>query len=317
MTDDLQPPSDLPPPSTLPPVEDSPLGILADATPPPIRPTKKVVKKVVKKVAKKVPSGSGAAPPRPPQAKASAPAAQMPASARITGRTPAVKVPSPSPVATGVAKKAASRGAAPAGGARRRAEQAADPLDALLDDRPTPPPARTLGSDAQASIKGLVIIGIALVVGFVLLQLGYARDGEAVAGRTSTTAEATTTTASPFNTTTSMAPITTTPVALKNPSELTVQVANAGNLPGTPAGDNTTKLRTAGYQTNGAIDAPLAQSTVVYYVDDLSGEAAEVAKVLKIAPDKIAPMPSPVPTYAAGVDILVELGPDYSPSTQG
>lgn len=322
---DLQPPDDLPPPAPLPGVDDSPLGILADASTAPPRPAKpvakKVVKKVVKKVAKKavardpgaggsstvkpIPPPGGTTPARPTQAKAGAPSAQMPASARITGRTPAVPASAAPPSGKAPRPKVA------------RARNA-DSLDALLDDRPAPPPTRTLGADAQASVKGLFIIGLALAAGFVLLSLGYSRENTLVAGRQTPVSESTTTTASPFyGTTTSMAPITTTPVALKSVSELTVQVANAGNLPGTPAGDATAKMSAAGYQTRSAIDAPLAQSTTVYYADDLKAEAEEAAKVLKIAPDKVAPMPSPLPTYAQGVQLLIELGPEYSPSTLG
>ena len=282
----------VPPPATT-------SGSAGGAADPAAQPAKKVVKKVVKKSVKKTGSSG-----RPPQAKSGTRAA----AATVNPRTGQV---------SGGPEKRGSKSAKSGRSSRSdKPTRAVDPVDALLDER-VAPPKRSLGADAQASAKGLLIIGLALVVGFVLLTLGYSRDGELVAGRPEPTVEPTTTqTTSPFNTTTSRPTATTPSAVLKDVSELTVQVANAGNLPGTPAGDATRKLSSAGYQTQNGIDAPAVDETVVYFADELRGEAEEVAKVLSISPDNVQEMPDPVPTGGQGVDILVMLGPEYSPTSQ-
>ncbi len=342
-------PADLPKPTPLPPVTDSPLGMLADAAlAPASRPVKKVVKKVVKKAVKR----SGA----PPQATGARPTATVASGPRPTGQIPAVKatkatkaVPASKPArakgksrdsATGAsATGAGAAGAAgvqvahsPAGSTRperpdrqirpdrpSKATRAVDPVDALLDDRPAPPPTRTLGKDAQASIKGLVIIGIAAAAGLALLSGAYNRDGQLVAGRPVASVEATTTTGSPFfNTTTSVAaPVSTAP--LKKPADLTVQVANAANLPGTPAGDTTKKVSGLGYKVQSAADAPADQQvkdSQVWYAEGLKGEAEELAKALKIPADKVKELPKSVPGFVGKAQLVVMLGPGFvsSPS---
>ncbi len=263
---------------------DSPLGMLADATPAPVpRPAKKVVKKVVKKAVKKAPGpGSGAGQGAPPQSKPARPAAAV----------------------------------ADAPRARPRPPRGGDAIDALLDDR-TAPTERTLGSDATATIKGLVIIGLAVLLGFVLISSGYQRDGSLVAGRPAEVAESTTTTASPFYNTTTTRPLNAATTApLKPPADVTVVVANAAKIPGTPAGDTTRKVSGAGYKTKTAVDDPnTVAATIVYYAEGYKGEAEALAKLLKLDPSKTGPMPSPQPTFAQGAQLVVELGPDFDPQS--
>jgi len=330
-------PADLPNPTPLPPVTDSPLGVLADAPPAPsARPVKKVVKKVVKKAVKR--------PGAPPQATGARPTVTAASVPRPTGQVPVVKankatkaVPASKParakgksrdsstVATGAAGVQVAH--SPAGSTRperpdrqtrpdrpTKTTRAIDPVDSLLDDRPAPPPTRTLGKDAQASIKGLVIIGIAAAAGIALLSSAYNRDGQLVAGRPVASIEATTSTGNPFfNTTTSVASSVST-VALKEPAELTVQVANAANLPGTPAGDTTRKVSGLGYKVQSAVDAPadqLVKESQVWFAEGLKGEGEALAKALKIPADKVKELPKPVPGFAGKAQLVVMLGPGF------
>ncbi|MFN8038733.1 MAG: LytR C-terminal domain-containing protein [Acidimicrobiales bacterium] len=212
------------------------------------------------------------------------------------GRKADAPAPGPDPAATAAL---ASVTAAGSGGAR--------------PPRPPVPP-RTPADDARTSIIGFVIIAVAVLLGSVLLWKGYARtDGNLIAGATPDSSAPPRSTTIPATSTT-LPPTTTTTAPLKPPSQVTVRVANAGNLPGTPAGDATAKLQKAGYKTLGAIDAPVIPTSVVYYTDDLQGEATEIANALGIASGQVQAMPNPPPTGAQGAQVLVALGSDYKPT---
>ena len=262
----------------------------------------------------------------PPEGGAAAGAADAPTKAKAKPAKPAKPAKEKAP-------KAAKEPKAPRSGRGRKAAATADPgadpaATAALASvtaatsggdggaRPPrqPPPPRTPADDARTSIIGFVIIAVAVLLGSVLLWKGYARtDGNLLAGTTPDSSAPPRSTTIPATSTT-LPPTTTTTAPLKPPSQVTVRVANAGNLPGTPAGDATAKLQKAGYKTLGAIDAPVISTSVVYYADDLQGEATEIANALGIASGQVEAMPNPPPTGAQGAQVLVALGSDYKPT---
>lgn len=183
-------------------------------------------------------------------------------------------------------------------------------------DRPTRPPVPppTPAQEARASVLGFVILAVAVLLGTVLLWKGYDRSsGNLVSGTSpdSSAPERTTT----IPTTTSLPPTTTSSTApLKPPSQVTVRVVNASNPALTLGGDATSKLQKAGYKTQGAIDVTVQPTSAVLYTDGFEGEATEIANALGIASSQVQPMPSPAPTGANGVQVLVQLGQDFTPT---
>jgi hypothetical protein len=114
---------------------------------------------------------------------------------------------------------------------------------------------------------------------------------------------------------TTLPPTTTSSTApLKPPSQITVRVANASDPTAPLAGSAAKKLSTAGYKTLDPVDATVTPTSAVYYTEDLRGEATEIAETLGIASSAVAEMPTPPPTGAAGTQILVVLGKDYTPT---
>lgn len=154
---------------------------------------------------------------------------------------------------------------------------------------------------AFSAARGALLVGIAVVIGIVLLQVidngtsGPIGDGGASAGGATTT-----TTAHDATTTT------TTQAPEQQPSEVSVLVLNGSGRAGA-AGTLTNSLKAKSYQTLTPADAAARTGTVVYFKAGLERECTAVATAVGGAP-KVEPMPSPPPTGGENASCVVVIG---------
>jgi hypothetical protein len=155
--------------------------------------------------------------------------------------------------------------------------------------------------------RAVILVGIAAIVGIVLLHRG-------TPGTTRVASAATTTTVkgggAPTRTTVTT-PTTTVPV--HPAAQVKVLVANGSGVTGL-AGVISTRLRTAGYDTLASVNAnQRVAASVVYYAPGYQREAAIVAQSLGLAPTSVQPMPTPPPVASLGTaNVLVVAGPDLA-----
>jgi hypothetical protein len=158
------------------------------------------------------------------------------------------------------------------------------------------------GAPAGGSVRGALLVAIAVVIGLVLIRSGLDTDqalsaGDGGSGTTTTEEDATTTT-----------------VAARPPAEVTVLVANGSGVDGAAA-RLTATIASQGYATATETNSERVPNTTVYFVEGYDREAAALAQALSPnAAPATAPMPAPPPvTDLAGAQVLVVLGPDLAP----
>lgn len=191
------------------------------------------------------------------------------------------------------------------------------------------------GSSAGgAAVRGAIVIGIALVIGFLLLQQGVGDEdllvqseaasnpdsggtgGDAGTDTGSETGEAdtdTTATTDPSNAG-SVPPSATTLPAPRPANEVKVVVANAASVAGA-AGRATEELRALGYTTLEATNAEEAADTsTLLYAEGYEAEAVAMASEIGLDPANIAPMPDPIPVSEppADANLVLLLGRDLA-----
>lgn len=179
-------------------------------------------------------------------------------------------------------------------------------------------------SAGTAAMRGFALIGVAVVLGFVLLSSGLDDDDSVQAGSnrtTTTTTTATGETTDPTGTdatdpegttgTTSAVPL--------PPNEVRVLVANGSGVSGA-AGTMNEQLKSRGYvgldPKNASGNVP---STVVYFAEGFQREAAAVATAIGADPAAaVQPMPNPPPLEDPATlqeaHVLIVLGPDLARS---
>jgi len=161
------------------------------------------------------------------------------------------------------------------------------------------PPGRYASSDGSfarstgnAAARGVVLIGIAVLIGIVLLAKGFdgaSSQAATPAASTPTTAPAAADTTDPPDTATSStapgsdeSPTTApaTPVAVRPAGEVKVVVANGSGLAGA-AGSAKDELTSAGYvaEAKNAVTVP-TELSAIYYIDGFVEEAKQVASTL-------------------------------------
>jgi LytR cell envelope-related transcriptional attenuator len=156
------------------------------------------------------------------------------------------------------------------------------------------------GARVNSAIRGAGLIGLAVVLGIVLLQVidkGPSGGGTAASERpTSTTTPGATGTSQPA----------TTGQGVKPRAEVRVVVYNAGQASGA-AGNMTNKLRTLGYQLAPASNATPRTGTVVACKQDFEREAAQLQGDVG-AGTTVEPFPNPGPAGSENVNCIVLLG---------
>jgi hypothetical protein len=158
-------------------------------------------------------------------------------------------------------------------------------------------------SVAFSAARGALLIGVAVIIGIVLLQViddgttGPIGDGGAASGGGSTT-----TTAPGSSSTT----VTTAATPAKQPAEVSVLVLNGSGRPGA-ASTQTNALKAKGYQTGSPADAPQRTGNIVYFKPGFDRECTAVAAFVAGAP-KVEAMPTPAPTGSENSSCVVILG---------
>lgn len=155
--------------------------------------------------------------------------------------------------------------------------------------------------------RAAILIGVAVVLGILLLQVGSRPPVRATSSAVAASATTTTTTA----------PATTTTAIPR--SSVHVLVANGTTVPNA-ATNFTTQLQAQGWQTLPPVDATSSvSSSGVYYAAGKQAAAAAVAAAVGAKPTAVQALTSSLPVSSvAGADVVVVLGPDlatHAPTT--
>jgi hypothetical protein len=165
--------------------------------------------------------------------------------------------------------------------------------------------------------RAALLIGVAVLIGVLLLHRSPGGGGGPVAIGTDTT---TTPTLAPITSpggtggttgTTRASSATTT--QLRAPQDIKVLVANGTTTAGL-AGKVSNLLHTKGYNTLASTNSTQKPtSTIVYFQPSYSADAAALAGKLGLPPTAVQAMPSPPPVANLnGANILVVVGPDLA-----
>jgi hypothetical protein len=169
-------------------------------------------------------------------------------------------------------------------------------------------------STGTAAMRGIALIAVAVVIGFVLLSSGL--DDEDGVGVAAGDRETTTTTAATGTGGTGGGTTSTTSAVPKPPNEVRVLVANGSGVQGA-AGTMNEQLKAKGYigldPKNAAGNVP---TTIVYYAEGFQREAAAVAQALGADPTTVQALPDPPPledpSGLQDANVLIVLGPDLA-----
>ena len=169
-----------------------------------------------------------------------------------------------------------------------------------------------MANQAEAApVRGLLLIGVALLIGALFLSKGFDTPdidfGDDLSADDEVPEAGTGTDSSPS----------TLPAAgdARDPAEVPVYVANGSGVGGA-AGVMTEQLRAAGYTS--AIEpqgsAPQTQATQVFYFDDTwRADAEAVASVIGAQPTQVLPLPTPPPFEVLGnATVVVYLAADLA-----
>ena len=191
------------------------------------------------------------------------------------------------------------------------------------------------GSSAGgAAVRGAVVIGIALVIGFLLLQQGVGDEDLLVQSESASNASETgstggddagtgsdtdgsdtgETTATTAVSNAGSVPTATTLPAARPANEVKVVVANAARVDGA-AGRATEQLRALGYTTLPASNADEAADTsTLFYAEGYEAEALVMANEIGLDAANVAPMPDPIPISdpPADANLVLLLGRDLA-----
>jgi len=172
--------------------------------------------------------------------------------------------------------------------------------DSKRTRRPGPPA-------AFSAARGAILVAVAVILGIVLLQAiddgnsGPIGDGGSTS---STTASTSSTTAAPGGAGSSTSSTTSAKSTTLPPAQVTVRVLNGSGLQGV-ATTTTNTLKSKGYKTLVASNAPLRKGTIVYFK---AGRNAECKGVSSLVPSStVGPVPTPVPG-GQDADCIVVLG---------
>jgi hypothetical protein len=160
-----------------------------------------------------------------------------------------------------------------------------------------------------AALLGALLIGVAVVIGIVLLQIGDRNDNGPVSAPKSSTTTSTSTTTKP-NSTTQTTPNTAHRAPAIAPGELKVIVLNGGAAAG-QAGVMTNELRTQGYTSVSPANDWTGHTQVgnsVYCRGGLDREGARLVTIVGTNAHFFPAFPKPAPTLAKGMDCFVVVG---------
>ncbi|HTL85025.1 MAG TPA: LytR C-terminal domain-containing protein [Acidimicrobiia bacterium] len=182
------------------------------------------------------------------------------------------------------------------------------------------PSSGSSGSDVArgagfAAAKGVLLIGLAVVIGIVLLQQ-VDHDSNSSAATTQTTAKPKTTTTVATATTTTSAPTSTEPA--KAPEDVHIIVLNGGGVTGA-ALTMRTQLLQAHYtnsDTQNNWSGHTQTGNTVLCKSGMEREAVALAVAVGEG-TQTPPFPTPAPPYSDNVDCVVVVGASSSSSSGG
>ena len=192
-------------------------------------------------------------------------------------------------------------------------------------------PQRSRGLDGN--VRGLIVLGVAVLIGFLLLAKAGDDGSTTVTASSSSGSTPTadggdggtaTTAANGGNTGSSVPKSTTTTAAngggqptgtTRAPASVSVVVLNgSGGVKGV-AGATTDKIKAKGYKTLEPGNAAPVDKTTVYYTAGYQADANAVAGVLGLASTSVSAAPANPPAGSTGANVIVVLGKDTPPAT--
>jgi hypothetical protein len=162
-------------------------------------------------------------------------------------------------------------------------------------------------SVAFSAARGAALIGLAVIIGIVLLQViddgttGPIGDG---GGGAAASGDSTSSTAPGTETSSTTATTASTPV--KPPAEVAVLVLNGSGREGAATAQTNT-LKAKGYQTLQPTDAPERQGNIVYFKPGFDRECTTVSTSVD-GPPKVEAVPTPPPAGSETASCVVILG---------
>lgn len=164
---------------------------------------------------------------------------------------------------------------------------------------------------------GLAVVLLAMALGLVFGARALFRTvngGLVDSSKTEDTADAppsdgSVTTISDDDTTTSEEETTTTAAEPHLPNEVLVRVGNGARRGGV-AGAGTSIVEQAGYPTLSPKNAPSTEASIIYYVEGYLADALQVARLLNVAENQVAPMPADPGIPQGEALLVVILGAD-------
>ena len=195
---------------------------------------------------------------------------------------------------------------------------------------PVTAPQRSRGIDGN--VRGLIVLGIAVLIGFLLLAKAGDDGSTTVTASSGTTPTADgsgdgggTGTTAPNGESGSTVPKSTTTAAANGgekptgttraPASVSVVVLNgSGGIKGV-ASATTEKIKAKGYKTLEPGNAAPVDKTTVYYTEGFQADANAVAGVLGLASTSVSAAPANPPAGTSGANVIVVLGKDTPPAT--
>jgi LytR cell envelope-related transcriptional attenuator len=173
-------------------------------------------------------------------------------------------------------------------------------------ERPPTGPSR-----GSSPVRGVVLVAVAVVLGFFLLRAIDDTGGGADVGDDDAATD-TSASGGDAGTDGGGAPTETTAPPARTPDQVIVLVANASGVSGAAA-EQTAALQAGGYQVAEPTNAPAnVEATQVLPTAGFEAEAAVLAASIGAPEGAVQPMPDPPPLDLAGANILVMLGPDLA-----
>jgi len=168
----------------------------------------------------------------------------------------------------------------------------------------------------NAGARGALLLGVAVILGIVLLQK-FDTHSVGTSGSVSSTTVPTRETTTTRRVGLTTVPVTATTVKVRPKGEVRVLVANGAGVRGL-GGATTTALKNLGYNTLTATDTTgPVDKTAVQFADGYEAEAREVAASLSLPGTVVTKLSSP-PVAASDLDdakVLVILGADVASTT--
>lgn len=167
----------------------------------------------------------------------------------------------------------------------------------------------------QATIRGLIVLFVAVVVGIALLSRADSLVGSTKASnarpKSTTTRVISTTTPQSTKVPVNTGPVSA-PAATHTPADVKVVVVNAAGGKAGVGKKNSALLTAAGFNVTAVKNGTTAAATTVFFAAGFQSDAAAVKTAIKVPTAKIAAAPAtPILPETKAADVYVVFGQDY------